>query len=387
MKKRLYIVWIIRSNPIIDNEQTVEGERMKKMVSVLLAASLTMAALAGCGSSSAEQGDSAGSSGNEPVQESEAEAAEEGEAPEETTTAGTEKGGDLNGDGKIVVGYISKNITDVFQATLNMTAQERLDQLVADGVIDEWTGILDGNTDPSKQRDVAEDCINYPCDYVILVPAESLASDPALVAMVDAGISVVVANASTESTQELALTYCGSDDVYAGELLGNYVMEQVPEGGVYIHCQGVIGNSAQIQRGEGIEKTIGASGEWTNGADIPCDWDGGKAVNAVNDYLAKYGVDLKAVICDNDDMSSAAQAECNAKGREDIVCIGVDGNQGPLKMVKEGTLGATVLQDGVGQIGAAVDAIVASINGETVEKNYTIPFITVTAENVDEYLQ
>lgn len=86
-------------------------------------------------------------------------------------------------------------------------------------------------------------------------------------------------------------------------------------------------------------------------------------------------------------MSSAAQAECNAKGREDIVCIGVDGNQGPLKMVKEGTLGATVLQDGVGQIGAAVDAIVASINGETVEKNYTIPFITVTAENVDEYLQ
>ena len=52
-----------------------------------------------------------------------------------------------------------------------MTAQERLDQLVADGVIDEWTGILDGNTDPSKQRDVAEDCINYPCDYVILVPA------------------------------------------------------------------------------------------------------------------------------------------------------------------------------------------------------------------------
>ena len=143
---------------------------MKKMVSVLLAASLTMAALAGCGSSSAEQGDSAGSSGNEPVQESEAEAAEEGEAPEETTTAGTEKGGDLNGDGKIVVGYISKNITDVFQATLNMTAQERLDQLVADGVIDEWTGILDGNTDPSKQRDVAEDCINYPCDYVILVP-------------------------------------------------------------------------------------------------------------------------------------------------------------------------------------------------------------------------
>lgn len=34
-------------------------------------------------------------------------------------------GGDLNGDGKIVVGYISKNTVDVFHATLNGAAQEK----------------------------------------------------------------------------------------------------------------------------------------------------------------------------------------------------------------------------------------------------------------------
>ena len=112
-----------------------------------------------------------------------------------------------------------------------------------------------------------------------------------------------------------------------------------------------------------------------------------KAVNAVDDYLAQYGDDLKAVICDNDDMSSAAQTECNAKGREDIVCIGVDGNQGPLQMVKDGTLGATVLQDGAGQVLAGIDAVVKSVNGETVEKEYSIPFVLVTSENVDEYLK
>ena len=85
-------------------------------------------------------------------------------------------------------------------------------------------------------------------------------------------------------------------------------------------------------------------------------------------------------------MSSAAQAECNAKGRSDIVCIGVDGNQGPLQMVKEGTLGATVLQDGAGQVNVGIDAIVASIRGKVVEKNYVVPFVLVTSENVDEYL-
>ena len=96
----------------------------------------------------------------------------------------------------------------------------------------------------------------------------------------------------------------------------------------------------------------------------------------------RYGDDLKAVICDNDDMSSAAQAECNAKGRSDIVCIGVDGNQGPLQMIKDGELGATVLQDAAGQVNAGIDAIVASIKGETVEKNYTVP---VSYTHLDVY--
>lgn len=37
----------------------------------------------------------------------------------------------------------AKNTVDVFHATLNGAAQERLDALVADGTIDEWTGIID----------------------------------------------------------------------------------------------------------------------------------------------------------------------------------------------------------------------------------------------------
>ena len=223
------------------------------------------------------------------------------------------------------------------------------------------------------------------CDYVIILPAEAVASDPAVTSLVDAGTKVVVVNSKTDSTDDLALTYCGSDDVYAGQLMAEYVMEQVPDGGVYVHLQGVIGNSAQIQRGEGIVNTLDSE-KWELAADVPCDWAADKAVNAAQDYMAQYGDELKAIICDNDDMSSAAQQTCNEAGREDIVCIGVDGNQGPLSMIKEGTLGATVLQDGVGQVTAGIDAIKADIAGETVEKEYVVPFVLVTSENVDEYL-
>lgn len=50
------------------------------------------------------------------------------------------------------------------------------------------------------------------------------------------------------------------------------------------------------------------------------------------------------------------------------------------------SLAATVLQDAPGQVNAGIDAIVAAIKGETVEKNYTVPFVLVTSENVDDYL-
>ncbi|MCI8947355.1 MAG: sugar ABC transporter substrate-binding protein [Lachnospiraceae bacterium] len=357
---------------------------MKKVIATLMTAAMAMSLVA-CGGG----GDTAPAQDAGPAQD-EAPAADDAEAPADDAAAAgdaTAAGGDLNGDGKIVVGYISKNTVDVFHAQINGAAEEKLNALKEEGVIDDWTGILDGNTDAAKQCDLAQDCINYNCDYVIILPAESTASDPAVTSLSDAGIGVIVVNSKTDSTDSLALTYCGSDDVFAGELMGQYVQEKVPDGGVYVHCQGIIGNSAQQQRGEGIMNTVGADSKWTLAADVPCDWDPSKAVNAVDDYLAQYGDDLKAVICDNDDMSSAAQTECNAKGREDIVCIGVDGNQGPLQMVKDGTLGATVLQDGAGQVLAGIDAVVKSVNGETVEKEYSIPFVLVTSENVDEYLK
>ena len=102
-------------------------------------------------------------------------------------------------------------------------------------------------------------------------------------------------------------------------------------------------------------------------------------------YSTQYGDELVAIICDNDDMSSGAQGVCNDAGYPGIVCVGVDGNNYPLSMVKAGTMLATVLQDGVGQMTAGINAAIALSKGEAIEKEYSVPFVLVTAENVDEY--
>ncbi len=293
---------------------------------------------------------------------------------------------DVNDDGKIIVGYISKNLTDPFHGPINDYATETLDKMVEDGVIDEWTGILDGNTDAPTQIDRASDCIAKGCDFVIILPCEAEASDPAVTSLADAGINVIVVNSKTTSTDDVALTYSGSDDVYAGTLLGNWILENCPEGGKYLHCNGILGNSAQIQRTEGMHEVLDPHEEFEMVGDEDTQWKGDLAATAAENYIGKYGDELVAIICDNDDMSSAAQTACNSMGRDDIVCVGVDGNQHPLEMIRDGELKGTVLQDGVGQMTAGIDAIVQVINEGKAPKNVTVPFVMVTADNVGDYL-
>ena len=149
------------------------------------------------------------------------------------------------------------------------------------------------------------------------------------------------------------------------------------------------GNSAQIQRGQGIHNILDKDPTWKllDGAEQGADWQADKAVNFAMDWLAKFGTNLNAIICDNDDMSSAVQNYVNSRDRRDIVCIGVDGNVGPLNMVKNGDLQATVYQDGIGQVLKGIDLLMQIAKGQTVPKTTMIPFVLVTKDNVNQYLK
>ncbi|MCF6335686.1 MAG: substrate-binding domain-containing protein, partial [Spirochaetales bacterium] len=170
-------------------------------------------------------------------------------------------------------------------------------------------------------------------------------------------------------------------------MMADFVKAQIPSGGKYAHMMGVVGNSAQIARGKGILKVLKNDSSWESVGDYAADWSGDKAVGFTTDILTEYGNDIKAIICDNDGMSSAVQNYVNSIGREDIVAIGVDGNAGPLAMVKAGTLRATIYQDGAAQVSTAISLIPKIIAGDNVDKEIMVPFVLVTSDNVDQYLK
>lgn len=291
-------------------------------------------------------------------------------------------------EGKYVVGYIAKNTVDAFHATINKAAKESLDALKKEGKIADWR-LFDGLTDPITQNNLLEDAINMGVDIIIMLPAEAAGCAPMLERAASINLPVIVVNSKTDNTSELATAYVGSDDVQAGEMMAEFVMQKLPNGGGYGHIQGIIGNSAQIERGIGIHNILDSAPNWTllDGAEQTGEWQAEKAVKFAEDWLTKYGNKLNAIICDNDDMSSAVQAAMNAAGRSDIVSIGVDGNIGPLTMVKNGELLATVYQDGAGQVKKAIELAVKVLYGEKVEKEIMVDFVLVTKDNVDQYLK
>jgi len=283
------------------------------------------------------------------------------------------------------VAYIAKNTVDAFHATLNRAAKESLDSLVANGTINRWQ-LYDGLTDPITQVNLFENAVNAGANFVILLPAEADGSAPIVSRGAELGIPVIVVNSTTNNTESLATAFVGSDDIEAGEIMADFVKSVVPTGGLYAHMMGVVGNSAQIARGKGIQNILGDDPNWESVGDYAADWQADRAVGFTTDVITEYGDAIKAIICDNDDMSSAVQNYLNSIGRDDVVAIGVDGNAGPLSMVKAGTLRATVLQDGAAQVQTAIAMIPDYLAGKELPKTTMVPFTLVISENVDEFM-
>ena len=286
---------------------------------------------------------------------------------------------------KVMIGYLMKNTTDTFTRTLNDAAEARMDELVKAGVIDDYVS-LDGNTDPIMQVNQTADLINMGVDVILVAPAEAEGSSPILTTAKENGIPVVVVNSKTNNTDELAASFVGSNDVDGGKMMADFIKSKIPAGGGYAHLQGVIGNSAQIQRGQGLHEVLDGDSSWTMLAEQSGEWQGEKAIKFAEDWLALYGNDLNAIMCDNDDMATAVKGAMNAAGREDIVVIGIDGTKTAMQMVLSGEADGSILQDAKAQGAQAVDVCADIIQGKSVKKSIMVPFALLTQANVEQYM-
>lgn len=296
--------------------------------------------------------------------------AEETAAPEDIVKA------DANSE--VTIGVLMKTMSDTYSNKLG----EALEAYAQENYPNAEILLMDGQADIAKQISQAEDLIAKKVDVIILNPQDADGSAQVLDLAADAGIPVVEVN--TETVRDDYVSYVGSNDVEAGEMMAAFVTEKLGGEGQYAILEGEMGQSAQLLRYEGLENTILKDENMECVATLSASWQRDQAMSTTEDWLSKYP-DLKAIICENDDMSMGALQAAESNGRE-LVIIGVDGISDAVQAVSEGRLSGSILQDAKGQASAVVDVAVKVGVGEEVASRYKVPFQLITEENAADFM-
>ena len=286
------------------------------------------------------------------------------------------------GDAEKTIGYASCNMNDTFQTYVAEAATAKAQE------IGYKIDIKDAQEDVVKQQDQVNTMIEMGYDAIIVVPVDTAAMGPITDAVTAAEIPLVYVNRNPFGTEQPpeGVYYVGSQEIVAGQLQGEYLVEKMGESGGVGILMGILSNEGAVKRTEGNEEILSKYPDIKILAKEAGDWQSDKGMNLTENWLTAYGDELTAILANNDNMAIGALQALEAAGRDDIIVMGVDAIPDAVNLVKEGKLDATVLQDAKGQGEVGVSVADKAAKGEAQDAVTWIDFVLITPENVDEYL-
>lgn len=316
---------------------------MKKILVLMLALILVMGAFAGCG------GDTGG---EEPVDEG------------------------------FTIGYASSNLNDTGQTFI-------ADAAVAYAEENSITiDVQDAQEDVIKQQDQVKAMIEKGVDAILVVPVDTSAMGPITDAVTGAGIPLVYVNRNPfgEDAPPEGVYYIGSKEIVAGEIQGNALISLLGETGNVAILMGKLDNEAAVKRTEGNKNVFSMYPGIKILAEETGNWQRDQGLALTENWLTAYGDDLNAILANNDEMALGAVQALKTAGRTDVFVLGVDATPDAKAAVGDGSLAGTVLQDLAGQGAGGMDIAFKVLNGETLDQVTWIDFVSVTPENLADFM-
>ena len=350
---------------------------MKKFIALAMAASMTMALLAGCGGAPASSaaGSTAASTGSSAA----------------ASTAGTTTGDSL----KVDVFYY--DFSDVYISTVRAAMDEQLKAM----------GIEPKNWDAAGSQPTQTDQVNTAIadssDLLIVNIVETSTSDPAkdiVEAARAADIPVIFFNREVADNEVInsydKCAFVGTNAPDAGhmqgEMIGNYLMENYDtvdlngDGTIsYVMFKGQEGNAEAEARTqyavEDANKILTEGGkpelayyDANASTKYLVDAQGKWSAQAANDYmvtlLGSYNKDnnnmVELIICNNDGMAEGAISALQnvgynkGEGSTIIPVFGVDATDSAKKLIKEGNMAGSIKQDAVG-MASTINTLVKNV--------------------------
>ncbi|WP_299841790.1 galactofuranose ABC transporter, galactofuranose-binding protein YtfQ [uncultured Jannaschia sp.] len=201
-------------------------------------------------------------------------------------------------------------------------------------------------------------------DGILLAPVVATGWDSVLEEAQEAEIPVVLLDRQVDSSEDLYLTAVGSDLVHEGEVAGQWLVDNKPEGACrVVELQGTTGSSPAIDRATGFRNAIEGNDEIEIVRSQTGDFtrSGGKEVMESFLQAEGGGSEICALYAHNDDMAlGAIQAikEAGVDPGDDILVVSIDAVPDIFLAMSEGDANATV-ELTPNMAGPAFDALAA----------------------------
>lgn len=239
--------------------------------------------------------------------------------------------------------------------------------------------VIDAERSALKQVEQVENFISQQVDAIILNPCEFDASSPAVLKAKQAGIPIVNVNSSTK---EIPDAWVGSDDKESAKMAIDFIAKKLNGKGNILMIQGYMGQAAQIDREAGAMAALKNYPGLKLMTSQTGEWDRAKSMALMENWIQSYGSQINAVFAQNDEMGlGAMQALIDAKLKDKVVVVSVDGIGDAMKAVKAKKLDATIIQDAENQGKKAMELAIQLIQKKTLkEKSIQIPFQVFTGQ-------
>ncbi len=241
--------------------------------------------------------------------------------------------------------------------------------------------------DYATQMSMMEDMITRGVAGICVCGINLDALIPAIKKANETGIPVVMFNTITEIEGAEVYAYSGYNQYNGGAKIADWVNEQTGGTAKVAIIEGLPSDYTTQRMGGFVDRCAEAYPGIEVVATQPGDWVRETGMNAAMDMLQAHP-EINVIYGLSDEMALGAVQACKQLNREDIICVGLDGNPNAMESVKAGELDAT-LDCGPVAIGAnAVMAVIEAIDGvERTEKVIEAETTVVDITLVDEFLK